>query len=122
MNVRILVVDDEQAFLFGLKRLLNEPEMSVDTVETFEGAIDFLNKQTYDVVIADVRLTGVLQQEGLEILKIVKKYKPLTKVIIITGYGTPEVMQKVYELGGDHYFEKPISVDILLNILKEMKV
>ncbi|MCX5719056.1 MAG: response regulator [Nitrospirae bacterium] len=119
--MRILVVDDEQAFLFGLKRFLNEPEMSVDTVETFEDAIDFLNKQTYDVVIADVRLTGVLQQEGLEILKIVKKYKPLTKVIIITGYGTPEVMQEAYELGVDYYFEKPVSADILLNILKKMK-
>jgi len=119
--VRILVVDDEQAFLFGLKRLLNEPEMSVDTVETFEDAIDFLNKQTYDVVIADVRLTGVLQQEGLEILKIVKKNKPHTKVIIVTGYGTPEVMQKAYEFGVDYYFEKPISTDILFDILKKMK-
>jgi len=119
--VRILVVDDEQAFLFGLKRLLNEPEMSVDTVETFEDAIDFLNKQTYDVVIADVRLTGVLQQEGLEILKIIKKNKPHTKVIIVTGYGTPEVMQKAYEFGVDYYFEKPISTGILFDILKKMK-
>ena len=119
--MKILVVDDEQAFLFGLKRILNEPEMSVDTAETFEEAIDFLSKETYDVVIADVRLTGVLQQEGLAILKIVKENKPRTKIIIITGYGSPEVMQKAYEFGADYYFEKPISTQVLLNTLNKMK-
>lgn len=117
--MRVLVVDDEQAFLLGLKKLLQGPEMVIDTAETFEEAVALLNEHKYTVVIADVRLTGVLSEEGLDILRYIKERHAGTKVIIITGYRNPEVMEKAMFLGTDYYFEKPLPLKMFENALRE---
>jgi DNA-binding NtrC family response regulator len=120
-DVRILVVDDEITFLLGLKKFLQEPEMSVDVSETFDDAIALLQSRDYDFVITDIRLTGALSEEGMDILKYLKGYKSGIKVIVITGYGSREVMQKAYSLGADSYFEKPVSAGTLLNTMKKLE-
>jgi DNA-binding NtrC family response regulator len=118
--MRVLVVDDEIAFLLGVKKCLQEPELSVDVSETYEDAIALLNSREYDFVITDIRLTGALSEEGMDILKYLKGYKSGIKVIVITGYGNKEVMQKAYSLGADSYFEKPVSASTLMNAMKEL--
>ena len=120
-DVRVLVVDDEITFLLGLKKFLQEPEMSVDVSETFDDAIALLQSRDYDFVITDIRLTGALSEEGMDILTYLKGYKSGIKVIVITGYGSREVMQKAYSLGADSYFEKPVSAGTLLNTMKKLE-
>lgn len=119
---RILAVDDEIAFLLALKKILINTELEVDTAETMQEAIDLIESRKYDAVIADIRLTGVLQNEGLMILGHLKKACNGTKVIMMTGYGNPDVMQEVYNLGADYYFEKPVSVNVLKSALTELRV
>ena len=115
--MRVLVIDDEPAFLLGLKKILQSPEMTVDTVETFEDAMDLLGSRKYEVVITDMRLTGVLREEGLDVIRYVKEHNPGTKVIIITGYGNQEIMEKARSLGADYYYEKPVPLEELKNAL-----
>jgi DNA-binding NtrC family response regulator len=117
--MRVLVVDDEPAFLLGFKKLLQSPDMVIDTTETFEEAMSLLDEHNYTAVIADIRLTGVLREEGLDILKYIKEQYPCTKVIMITGYGGTEVMERAMFLGADYYFEKPVPLDMLKNALKD---
>jgi DNA-binding response OmpR family regulator len=115
--MRVLVVDDEKALLVCLKMFLETPEMTVDTAETLEIAMRFIEEKQYDYIISDVRLNGVLGEEGLDILKFVKQHRRGTRVIIITGYDKQEIKQKAYRLGADFYFEKPISANTLLNAM-----
>ena len=117
--MRVLVVDDEQAFLLGIKKLLQTPEMMIDTAETFEDAISLLDSNRYAAVVADIRLTGILREEGLEILKYIKERDPGTKVIMITGYGNPEVMDRALLFGADYYFEKPVPLEMLRKALND---
>jgi DNA-binding NtrC family response regulator len=119
VQMRVLVVDDEPAFLLGFKKLLQSPDMVIDTTETFEEAISLLDEHNYTAVIADIRLTGVLREEGLDILKYIKEQYPCTKVIMITGYGGTEVMERAMFLGADYYFEKPVPLDMLKNALRD---
>lgn len=97
-----------------------EPELNIDTAETFEEAMFLIGRNNYDYVISDIRLSGVLGEEGFDILTHIKEYKPRTKVIIITSYDSPAVMQKAYSLGADLYFEKPVSANVLLEALKNV--
>ncbi|HAK61399.1 MAG TPA: hypothetical protein DCO77_13650 [Nitrospiraceae bacterium] len=115
---RILIVDDEAGFLLALKRILQGPELVVDTAETIETAMALLNENAYQVVIADVMLTIMLREEGLEILEYVKEHMPGTKVIILTGYGNQDLMKKAGTLRADLFFEKPVPPHILQNTLK----
>jgi ActR/RegA family two-component response regulator len=118
--MRVLLVDDEHVFLLLLKGFLEQPELIVDTAETYEEAISMINMKHYDIVISDIRLTGVLGEEGLAILQYVKENIPITKVIIITGYDNAAVMNKARRLGADMYLEKPVSANFLLRAMKNM--
>ncbi len=114
----ILVVDDERAFLHAVKKLFNTDNFSVETAETLEEAITLINGRNFHIVITDIRLTDVMSREGLEILKYLRDHRPETRVIILTGYGNAEIMEKAYEMGASLYLEKPVSANILRNIIK----
>jgi two-component system response regulator (stage 0 sporulation protein F) len=114
----ILIVDDEAGFLLALQKILRGREINIDSATTFETAMALLSEQIYDVVVTDVRLTMVLREEGFEILKYVKEHSPATKVIIITGYGNPDIVTQACNLGADLFFEKPFSSSILKNTLR----
>ena len=116
-EIRVLVVDDEETFLMGIRRILDGPELIVETAENFNDAIALINGQHFDFVITDLRLTDVINTEGLEILKHVRKHRSGTKVIILTGYGNNRIMEKAYSLGANIYLEKPVSGNILRSII-----
>jgi len=122
MARRILLVDDEVAFLLPMKKMLQGPALQVDTAETFAQAADLLDRERYDAVVADVRLGGALSREGLAVLDLVRSRGTDTKVIVMTGYGGPEVMREAYRLQADRYFEKPVSYRMLAEALKGLGV
>ncbi len=113
-KTRLLIVEDEIVTLMVFKKFFSTNEIAVDTAETLEEALDCINRKNYAVILADLRLTGVTGEEGLEILKAVRKKKLETQVIIITGYGTPETKKEAFALGASHFFEKPVSPYTLL--------
>jgi DNA-binding NtrC family response regulator len=115
---RILVIDDETTFLLSMKRLLNGPKFFVATAENLEEAMTLLSEHDFHIVITDIRLTNVMKKEGLEILQHIKRNKPCTTVVILTGYGNQEIMEKAYSLGANLYMEKPVPVNVLLRIIE----
>jgi DNA-binding NtrC family response regulator len=122
VNQRILIVDDEKAILLAFKKLLQNPNIEVDTAETMDEAENSLKKNIYNAVIVDLRLTGVDGEEGLKIIKYVKEFHSRTHVILVTGYGSSAVMEKAQSLGAAFYFEKPVSSEILKNALKSLNI
>jgi len=122
MKRNILLVDDEVAFLLPMRKMLHGPGIHVDTAETYGQAIELLKAAHYDAVIADIRLGGILSREGLAILDFIKTRDGNTKVIIMTGFGCPDVMKEAYSLQADYYFEKPVSYKTLSLALSELGV
>jgi DNA-binding NtrC family response regulator len=122
MKQRILIVDDEIAILLAFKKLLQSPDIEVDTAETLDDAETLLKENTYSVAIVDLRLTGVDGEEGLKIIKHIKEFYSHTEVILVTGYGNSIVMEKAQARGAAFYFEKPVSSEILKDALKSLNV
>lgn len=122
MPKHVLIVDDETTILIAFKKLLQSPGVEVDTAETFEEVEAFLNKQPYDAVIADLRLSGIVGEEGLDIIRYVKERNPDTQVILMTGYGNQDIMKKAYTLGAAYYFEKPVSTNIIRDALRSFGI
>lgn len=111
---KILIVDDDENILRTLSRALQSAESEILTASKIEQAEYAIKHSLIDLLIADIRLTGVLGREGLELLSYVTEKSPQTKVIIMTGYGTPEIEKESYERGAFYYIEKPIDLKILL--------
>lgn len=112
---RILVVEDEQAMLLGLKDNLEFEGYEVDTAE--DGAIG-LNKilaNQYDLILLDVMLPFM---SGFDICKKARNEGVTSPIILLTAKG--EVIDKVLglELGADDYMTKPFSLRELLARIK----
>lgn len=110
---RILIVDDEPAILLSFKKLLRFPDAQIEISATAEGALALLEFTRFDVALLDVRLTGSEGREGLDLMRAIKKSSPATRIILITGYGSPAVMEEALGLGADYYYEKPVSYSVL---------
>jgi DNA-binding NtrC family response regulator len=111
---KILIVDDEQSILLSLSYALKAEGVEVITCSEIEQAEEALENTHFDLVIADIRMSGVNGIEGLELLKYIKE-RFATEVIIMTGYGTEEMEALACRLGALHYFNKPVDITELLN-------
>jgi len=120
MSKRILIVDDEPAFLLGINKIMKPMGAILDLTDNREEAERLLAQTTYDIVISDLRLTGVQSEDGWDILRRAKEKNPQTPCILITGYGSADVREKAMRLGVAYYFEKPVAPEALLQALKAL--
>ena len=114
---RILVVDDEEAILLAFKKLLQRPNLEIDTCDTLEEAKLLIDSHIYSAVIADLRLSGTLGQEGFEIISYLKSKSSQSIAALITAYGSHGIEEKARAIGAEFYFEKPVSMKNLQEIL-----
>ena len=117
---RVLIVDDEAAILFGFKKVIQGTGVEVDTAETIEEAVGLLGTKEYQFVITDLKLSGSSGEDGFEVIRRAREKKSETQVILITGYGTPEVMERALSMGAAYYYEKPVSASVLKDALKRL--
>ena len=119
---RVLIVDDEPTILLTLSYALRSQDVDVVTASRLGPAEEALKKQAFDLVIADIRMSGMLGVEGLELLSYIRRYWPGTRVIIMTAHGSEEVRQEAMERGADHYYTKPVDIRELLQKVREMGI
>jgi len=113
--MKIMIVDDEPTILLSLSHLLSNKETTVITCSRIEEAEEALARDAFDLVIADIRLSGMYGTEGLELLSFIKKMHVDTPVIIMTAHGTDEIKEEAYKRGAFHYYEKPIDITDLIS-------
>lgn len=119
---KILIVDDEASILLALSHLLSNKDTAVITSSRMEDAEEALFRYTFDLVIADIRLSGMEGMEGLELLSFIKKMHPETDVIIMTAFGSDEMREEAWRRGAFHYYEKPIDIPHLLNKIRTLNI
>lgn len=105
---RILVVDDDEASCTVLTRALDVAGHHVDTAVSGPEAIVRLENESFDLVIADLRLPGV---DGVSVLRKAKEVDPSCEVIVITGYASDEPGTEVMRLGAHDYITKPFHLE-----------
>ncbi len=117
---RILIVDDDKTVLFAYKKLFQFAGVKVDTAKNIAQAKEHMSSNEYRAVVTDLRLSADNPVEGLHVLENMKELNPETRLILITGFGSPAVKAKATEMGVDFYFEKPVPIDNLIKILQSV--
>ncbi len=107
---RLLVVDDEAAIRFALSEYFRESGWIVDAASEKEEAEALLSCTPYAVVIADLRLTGIYGVEGLDIVQWSRHLRPETRIVLLTGNGTPEIETEARRRGADAVLHKPLPL------------
>ena len=116
---RILVVDDEPSMREMLGILLRRDGHDVTIAESGREAIDLIRRESFDLVVSDVKMPDV---SGVEVIRAARAVNPGIIAILITAYGSRELIAEVGELGVDDYVEKPFNVEVLkFRIRKELE-
>ncbi|MEW6109665.1 MAG: response regulator [Nitrospirota bacterium] len=119
---KILVVDDEPTILMSLSHILSNKNTMVITSNRIEESEEALSRYAFDLVIADIKMSGMDGAEGLELLSYIKEISPDTEVIIMTAFGSDEIKDDAYRLGAYYYYEKPIDMNDLLQRVQKLGI
>jgi YesN/AraC family two-component response regulator len=108
MAKKLLLVDDEEFFLEGLKDGLSEYEdiFTTDICFSVEEAIKLYSKNQYDLIISDIRMPG---KSGLDFFVYLREKNYNGGFIAMTAYGSVEVLEKIRSLGGLDIILKPFD-------------
>lgn len=117
MSPRLLVVDDEEPILFAISEYFEPLGYQVDCARELEEAEALLTQVRYALLIADLRLSGIHSNEGLELVRFARERSPWTRIIVLTGYGGTEMEAEALEHGVDAFLHKPRPLSELAEIV-----
>ncbi|MBW2019873.1 MAG: endopeptidase La, partial [Deltaproteobacteria bacterium] len=105
---KMLVVDDEKMTRMNLEHVLTKEGYHVLTAANGIEALNLLEKNSFDVILTDLKMEKV---DGIGILEKAKAQAPNTEVIIITGYATVPTAVEAMKRGSYHFLAKPLKLD-----------
>lgn len=119
-QLKILVVDDDDDDIFLVKELLREgfPNsiVELDSTKSSEAAEKYLDNNTYDICLLDLRLGEV---DGVSLLNLVQEKCLRVPVIFLTGQGDQEKAVEVMKAGAaDYLIKSRLSVDGLARSIR----
>ena len=108
---KILVIDDERSIRGTLKEILEYEKFEVDLAEDGSAGFELVSKNSYDVVLCDIKMP---KMDGVEVLEKIQSIKPDTSVVMISGHGTIETAVDTLKKGAFDYIAKPLDLNRLL--------
>lgn len=116
MKGKILIVDDEESVRELFSVVFAEEDYEVIAAESGNQALDILAKDTIDVIFLDLKLFGM---NGIDLCRQIRETKPVSMIFAITGWAPLFEIEECREAGFDDYFEKPLDMDILLDVVDD---
>jgi len=112
---QVLIMEDEASVAKGLGMVLSEEGYNVALAMNGRSALDSFNQKIFDLLVADLRLPDI---DGMEVIRQVKRRRPDTEVLVITGYSTVTTAVEAMKLGASDYLSKPFTEDEFLSAVK----
>lgn len=114
---KILIIEDEAAIRRVLGKILSEENDSYVIEEAEEGlqGLEKIKDNDYDLVLCDIKMP---KMDGVEVLEAVKKIKPETPFVMISGHGDLETAVQTMRMGAFDYISKPPDLNRLLNTVR----
>jgi two-component system response regulator AtoC len=117
-TLRILVVDDEALLRWSLVETLSDSGDEVIAVTDAASAIQAVTDAAvpFDVVLLDLRLPD---SNDLNLLSRLRRLTPMTRIVLMTAFGTPEISQGALDLGAYRVLNKPFEMNALSPLVTE---
>jgi len=114
---KILIIEDEAAIRRVLVKILTEESNTYNVSEAEDGLVglELIRKEDFDLILCDIKMP---KMDGVEVLEIVKKIKPETPIVMISGHGDLDTAVNTMRLGAFDYISKPPDLNRLLNTVR----
>ncbi|MCI0471919.1 MAG: sigma-54 dependent transcriptional regulator, partial [Candidatus Aminicenantes bacterium] len=113
-QLKILVIDDDPSIRNMLAIVLKKSGFDVTCTESGKTALEKLKKESFDLVISDIKMPDI---SGIDLLKKIKVISPEIPVIMITAFASANDAVEAMKLGAEDYVTKPFSLDELKIII-----
>lgn len=114
-KISILIVDDEESVRDSLYNWFIEDGYRVECAENAKKALSMLESDSFDIVLADIKMPGM---DGLEMLKRIKALRKDSIVIVMTAFATVDTAVQALKDGAFDYVTKPFDPDDLSHLIR----
>ncbi|WP_442795612.1 response regulator [Pelobium manganitolerans] len=113
---KILIIDDEIGICLIMSKFLSKNGYETVTAESGAVAFELMAQHKFDLVLCDFRLEDT---DGREILRHIKKNYPGLIVIIVSGFGDPNLAAELIKMGAYDFINKPIYPNVILETVRQ---
>jgi len=114
--MKILIVDDEPIVIESCRRILEAEGISVRRAGNAVQAKEILNREeSFDLILTDIKMPG---QDGFQLISQIRKARPGIPILMMTGYLTPETVEKGRSGGAEGFIAKPFTPEELLRAVE----
>ncbi|MEI6820831.1 MAG: sigma-54 dependent transcriptional regulator [Bacteroidota bacterium] len=114
-KISILIVDDEDSVRDSLFNWFIEDGYRVECAENAKIALSKLESDSFDIILADIKMPGM---DGLEMLRRIKSLKADAIVIVMTAFATVDTAVQALKDGAFDYITKPFDPDDLSHLIR----
>ena len=116
---KILIVDDEETLTWSMARSLSKGNDSYEVLiaNNAKEALHVLKNNKIEVVISDIRMPDM---NGLDLLVRIKRDYPDTRVVMMTAYGSPNIVIEANRKGALQCIEKPFEISEIKKIVTDL--
>lgn len=106
MTNKVLIVDDDDAVLNMLYKVIKSNGIDADTCSSGESALEQIEKQNYDLILLDINMQGM---DGFQVVETLRKRGIQIPIIILSGRAEDYDMLYGLDIGADDYITKPFN-------------
>lgn len=114
-KANVLSVDDEEVIRSLIKRVMTKAGYAVKLAASGEEGLKIMNKESFDLVIIDLKMPGM---GGMAFLGKMKELYPDTEAVILTGFGDIDTAVDAMKKGAFNFVTKPFTKDTFLSIIE----
>ena len=119
MNSKILIVDDEEVVRETISLKLRAHGYTTKIAKNGQEALEILEQEEFDLIIADIRMPGI---DGVELLQRVSKLYPEMAKIILTGYDDEHAFEYAFESVCTFKLAKPPGEEFMIIIKRALEI
>jgi DNA-binding NtrC family response regulator len=117
VKIKLLMVDDEEEFLISSSRALSRRGFEVDMAPNGVTALEFIDRQKFDVIVLDVKMPDI---DGIEVFRQIREKQPDMPVVLLTGHSSIDDAFQTSKDGIADYLAKPIDIDKLAEVINRV--
>jgi DNA-binding NtrC family response regulator len=114
--MRILIIDDDAVVLASCRRILSEAGLDVVGAPSCSDARRRLEEQAFDLILVDIKMP---EEDGLCFMDEHRRLHPDVPCLVMSGYPTPETIDRSRGMGAQGFVPKPFTPDELLEAVRE---
>ena len=114
---RVLLVDDNMTLCKTMSYILEHKGYEVQTAGDGDTAVERVKEQAYDLILMDIKMPD---PNGVETYRMIKTIRPDVKVLMMTAYAVPDLIQDSLREGAIAVIYKPFDMDNLLEKIEQL--